>query len=48
MSPEEKKIVGVLMWNLHGKVEMARSIIKEGKTYEDASQLAGLFNVNKD
>jgi hypothetical protein len=48
MSPEEKKIVGVLMWNLHGKVEMARSIIKEGKTYEDAGQLAGLFNVNKD
>ncbi|KAJ3046983.1 Apoptosis-inducing factor 1, mitochondrial [Rhizophlyctis rosea] len=43
----KKKIVGILMWNLLGKVDVARSIIKQGKTYTDINDLVTLFNVHQ-
>ncbi|KAI9203982.1 uncharacterized protein BJ171DRAFT_507245 [Polychytrium aggregatum] len=44
---KEKKIVGILMWNIFGKAPVARKIISQGKTFEDIEGLAGLFNVHE-
>ncbi len=43
---KQKKIVGVLMWNMFGKVDVARTIIKSGKSYENPKEVATLFNVH--
>lgn len=44
---KEKKIVGVLMWNMLNRVDLARKIIKDGKRFDDINELAGLFNVHE-
>jgi len=44
----EKKIVGVLLWNVFNKMPIARKIIKENKSYEDLSEVAKLFQLNAD
>ena len=41
-----KRVVGVLMWNLFDRVPVARKIINEGKTYENFSELAKLMRVH--
>jgi len=41
-----KRVVGVLMWNLFDRVPTARQIIKEGKVYEDFNELAKLMRVH--
>ncbi|TPX30307.1 hypothetical protein SmJEL517_g06105 [Synchytrium microbalum] len=45
LSPE-KRIVGVLMWNVFGKVPLARQVIKDKKTFSEVNEIAGLFNVH--
>ncbi|TPX48044.1 hypothetical protein SeLEV6574_g02283 [Synchytrium endobioticum] len=45
LSPE-KQIVGVLMWNVFGKVPLARQIVKEKKAFAEINEIAGLFNVH--
>ncbi|KAI8923629.1 hypothetical protein BC831DRAFT_403533 [Entophlyctis helioformis] len=42
----ERKVVGVLAWNLPGKMDIARKIIREGKAYADVDSLSRLFNVH--
>jgi hypothetical protein len=44
---KDKKVVGALLWNLHGKLKVVRNLIKEGKTYEDVDKLSSLINVYK-
>jgi apoptosis-inducing factor 1 len=44
---KEKKIVGVLMWNMLNRVDIARKIIKDGKRFDDINELAGLLNVHE-
>jgi len=44
----EKKIVGVLLWNVFNKMPIARKVIKENKSYEDFSEVAKLFQLNSD
>ena len=44
---KEKKIVGLLMWNIFNKVPIARRIIKEQKAFEDINELTTLFNVHE-
>ncbi|KAJ3084744.1 Apoptosis-inducing factor 1, mitochondrial, partial [Quaeritorhiza haematococci] len=41
---KEKKIVGVLLWNLFGKLDFARKIIREQKTFSDIDELAATLN----
>lgn len=38
-------IVGVLLWNLFGRLSIARRILNEQKKYEDYNEVAKLFNV---
>jgi len=39
---DDNKIVGLIFWNLWGKVDQGREIIREGKEYKD-KDLKGLF-----
>ena len=41
-----KRVVGVLMWNLFDRVPVARQIINDGKTYDNFSELAKLMRVH--
>ncbi len=39
------QVVGVLLWNMFGKIPIARKIIGDAKTVKDAADLAKLLNV---
>ncbi|XP_072040986.1 apoptosis-inducing factor 1, mitochondrial-like [Amphiura filiformis] len=41
-----KVVVGVLTWNIFNRMPIARKIIKEGKEYDDFSELAKLFSIH--
>lgn len=44
----DKKVVGVLLWNVFNRMPIARKVLKEGKSYEDLSEVAKLFNLHSD
>ncbi|KAH9249793.1 hypothetical protein BASA81_012471 [Batrachochytrium salamandrivorans] len=44
LSPE-KKVLGVLTWNVFGKMDLARKIIREGKPHTDMDGLARGFDI---
>jgi len=39
---DDNKIVGLIFWNLWGKVDQGRKVIREGKEYQ-TEDLKGLF-----
>lgn len=41
-------VVGVLLWNIFGRMPLARKIIREQQTYEDYGELAKHFQVYND
>jgi hypothetical protein len=41
----ENKVVGVILWNLFGKVDEARSIIKRSKAVKDAEELKSFISL---
>jgi len=41
-------VVGVVMWNVFNKMPIARQLIKEGKKYDDLTEVAKLFNLYGD
>ncbi|XP_041453853.1 apoptosis-inducing factor 1, mitochondrial-like isoform X1 [Lytechinus variegatus] len=44
---KDKVVVGMVLWNIFNKMPIARKVIKEGKEYDDVSELAKLFNLHK-
>ncbi|KNC82426.1 hypothetical protein SARC_05296 [Sphaeroforma arctica JP610] len=42
-----KKVVGVLLWNLFDKIPTARRVVKDAKQVDDFSELAKVFNVHQ-
>lgn len=43
---KEKKVVGVLLWNIFSQMPVARKIIGEAKDHEDLNALAKLFKIH--
>jgi len=43
---QENKIVGVLLWNVFNRMNVARKVLKDGKTYDDLTEVAKLFNIH--
>ncbi|XP_076309307.1 apoptosis inducing factor [Tachypleus tridentatus] len=39
-------IVGIVLWNVFNRMPIARKIISEGKSYDDLSEVAKLFNLH--
>jgi len=44
----DSRVVGVVMWNVFNKMPIARQLIKEGKKYDDLTEVAKLFNLYGD
>lgn len=42
----EDKIVGMVLWNVFNRMNIARRVLKEGKNYEDLTEVAKLFNIH--
>nr|CAB3220664.1 apoptosis-inducing factor 1, mitochondrial [Phallusia mammillata] len=42
----DKAVVGVLLWNVFGRMSIARKIIRDNQSYEDYSELAKLFKIH--
>lgn len=42
----ENQIVGVVLWNVFNRMNIARKVLKEGKSYEDLTEVAKLFNIH--
>ena len=40
-------VVGVLLWNVFNKINIARKVLRENKKYEDLSEVAKLFNIHE-
>ena len=45
---KDKVVVGMVMWNIFGRMSVARKIIREHKTYDDLSELAKLFKIHSE
>ena len=45
LNPDDKKVVGILLWNLFNRLSIARRIINESKSFDDLSQLAKHFSI---
>ncbi|KAL3265315.1 hypothetical protein HHI36_009523 [Cryptolaemus montrouzieri] len=43
-----EKIVGIVLWNVFNRIQIARQVLKEDKTYEDLNEVAKLFNIHED
>ncbi|KAK5667314.1 hypothetical protein QVD99_005922 [Batrachochytrium dendrobatidis] len=41
-----KKVIGVLTWNVFGKMDLARKIIREAKSHADIDGLARMFDIH--
>eukprot|EP00126_Sphaerothecum_destruens_P006792 Sdes_comp19530_c0_seq1m11115 len=44
---KNKKVVGVLLWNIFDKIPQARRLIKNSPEFNDLSELSSIFNVHK-
>ena len=39
-------VVGVLLWNVFNKINIARRVLRENKRYDDLSEVAKLFDIH--
>ncbi|XP_047740346.1 apoptosis-inducing factor 1, mitochondrial isoform X2 [Hyalella azteca] len=44
----DNKVVGLLLWNVFNRMPVARKVLKEGKSYDDLSEVAKLFNLHSE
>lgn len=45
---KDEIIVGILLWNLFGRINIARRILENQKKYDDFNEVAKLFNIYTD
>lgn len=43
---KDEKVVGIVLWNVFNRINVARSIIAEGKKYDDLNEVAKLFEIH--
>lgn len=41
-----EKVVGILLWNLFNRINLARQVINENKTFDDLNEVAKLFEIH--
>lgn len=42
---QEKRIVGILLWNVFNRISIARRILMSDETFEDLNEVAKLFDI---
>jgi len=45
---KDEKVVGILLWNIFGRMPLARKIIRDQQSYDDYSELAKLFKIHNE
>jgi len=43
---KDDKVVGIVLWNVFNRINVARSIIAEGRKYDDLNEVAKLFEIH--
>lgn len=43
---KDEKVVGIVLWNVFNRINVARSIIAEGRKYDDLNEVAKLFEIH--
>ncbi|XP_037050553.1 putative apoptosis-inducing factor 1, mitochondrial isoform X2 [Bradysia coprophila] len=43
---KDEKVVGIVLWNIFNRINVARSIIAEGRKYDDLNEVAKLFEIH--
>lgn len=43
---KDEKVVGIVLWNVFNRINTARSIIAEGKKFDDLNEVAKLFEIH--
>lgn len=43
---KDDKVVGIVLWNIFNRINVARSIIAEGQKYDDLNEVAKLFEIH--
>lgn len=43
---KDEKVVGIVLWNVFNRINIARSIIAEGRKYDDLNEVAKLFEIH--
>merc|ERR1712200_106623 len=43
---KENKVVGILLWHVFNRMKIAPSVLKEGKSYDDLTEVAKHFNIH--
>lgn len=43
---KDEKVVGIVLWNVFNRINVARSIIAEGQKYDDLNEVAKLFEIH--
>ncbi|KAK7602035.1 hypothetical protein V9T40_009476 [Parthenolecanium corni] len=41
-------VIGIILWNLYGKVSLARQVLKEQRKFEDLNEVAKLFEIHEE
>jgi apoptosis-inducing factor 1 len=43
---KDDKVVGILLWNLFNRINVARKIIAQNTHYDDLNEVAKLFDIH--
>lgn len=43
---KDGKVVGIVLWNVFNRINVARAIIAEGRKYDDLNEVAKLFEIH--
>lgn len=41
-------VVGIVLWNVFNRMNIARQVLKEERKYEDLNEVAKLFNIHEE
>lgn len=43
---QDEKVVGIVLWNVFNRINVARSIIADGRKHDDLNEVAKLFEIH--
>ena len=43
----DDKVVGIVLWNVFNRINVARAVIAEGKKYDNLNEVAKLFEIHQ-
>lgn len=44
---QNEKVVGIVLWNVFDRINTARAVLSDDKTYDDLNEVAKLFGIHE-